>query len=186
MFFVFCICAVAVYTTFIGLLRRDISLGESRNILLLLIVGAFFALYPDITAAYNILVHGTLEHALIGKVPTHSLLFSFSAILFGAIIGYLLHYESERVLYMGLFTWSASLSHLLLDDLSGVSINYLYPISDRTFNVLSYMDRDLTCTNLLNYMLASYVVVIYIAAVIMIALLALDHLGFDFRSRNEN
>ncbi|MGM0770730.1 MAG: metal-dependent hydrolase [Halobacteriota archaeon] len=186
MFFVFCICAVAVYTTFIGLLRRDISLRETRNSLLLLIIGAFFALYPDITAAYNILVHGTLEHTLIGTVPTHSLLFSFSAVLFGAIIGHLLHYESGRILYMGLFTWSASLSHLLLDDLSGVGINYFYPISDRTINVFSYMDRDLTCTNLLNYMLASYVVVIYIAAVIMIALLALDHLGFGFRHRDEN
>ncbi|WP_135609694.1 metal-dependent hydrolase [Methanococcoides sp. AM1] len=185
MFFVLCICAIAVYTPLVALLRRDISFKEIRHILLLLLIGAFFALYPDITAAYNIIVNGTLEHTLIGPIPTHSLLFSSSALLFGAIIGYMVYREFSKAAYMGFFAESASLSHLLLDDLAGGNINYYYPISSRTISVFSYMDVGLACGNLINYMLASYVAILFIAVVIMMALFALNHLGFEFRYRSE-
>ncbi|SES63041.1 LexA-binding, inner membrane-associated putative hydrolase [Methanococcoides vulcani] len=185
MFFVFCICAIAVYTIFVALLRRDISSRDIRHLLLLLFIGAFFALYPDITAGYNIIVNGTLEHTLIGPIPTHSLLFSSFALLFGAIIGYMLYREFGKAVYMGLFAESASLSHLLLDDLARGGIHYFYPISSRAISVFSYMDVGLACGNLINYMLASYAAVFYLIAVMMMALFALNHLGFEFRYRSE-
>ena len=102
MFFVFCICAIAVYTTLVALLRRELSARNIVHILLLLFVGAFFALFPDIATVYNILVNGTMEHTRIGPIPTHSLLFSSSAILFGTLIGYMLYREFGRAVYMDL------------------------------------------------------------------------------------
>ncbi|MEL4306140.1 metal-dependent hydrolase [Methanococcoides sp. LMO-2] len=185
MFFVFCICAVAVYTTVAGLLRRTITTEQTPRLLLLLLIGSFFALYPDITAPYNYLVHGTLEHTTVGLVPTHSLLFSFSALLFGVLIGYAIYREFARALYVGLFAESASLSHLLLDDLAGARIYYFYPISDIAFSVFSRVDVELACMNRIYYMLSSYVVVLFISFVIMLALFSLSHLGFEFRYRSE-
>ncbi|MCD4821179.1 MAG: metal-dependent hydrolase [Methanococcoides sp.] len=180
MFFVFCICAIAVYTTLVALLRKDISSRNIMHILLLLFVGAFFALYPDITAVYNILVNGTVEHCQIGFIPTHSLLFSSSAILFGTIIGYVAYREFGKAVYMGLFAEAASLSHLLLDDLDGADIQYFYPIYNRTISVFSYMDNGLTRADLIPYLLTSYAYIILIFTVMMLALFALNHLGFEF------
>jgi hypothetical protein len=86
---------------------------------------------------------------------------------------------------MGLFAESASLSHLLLDDLAKGGINYFYPISDRAISVFSYMDIGVACGDRINYMLASYAAVLYICAVMMLALFALENLGFEFRHRSE-
>lgn len=185
MFFVFCICAVAVYTTIAGLLRREITTEHISHSLVLLIIGSFFALYPDITVVYSIIVHGTLEHTTIGPVPTHSLLFSASAVLLGAIVGYTIYGDFGKAVYMGLFAESASLSHLLLDDIAKGGINYFYPISDRAISVFSHMDIGIACGDRINYMLASYAAVLYICVVMVLALLALDNLGFEFRHRSE-
>jgi hypothetical protein len=155
------------------------------QILLLLFVGAFFALYPDIPAVYNILVNGTMEHSWVGPIPTHSLFFSSSAILFGTFIGYMLYREFGKALYMGIFAVSASLAHLLLDDLAGGSINYFYPISNRAISVFSYMDAGVARVDFIRYLLASYALVFFLFVVMMMALFALDHLGFEFRYRSE-
>ncbi|NPE30353.1 metal-dependent hydrolase [Methanococcoides sp. SA1] len=185
MFFVLCICAIAVYTTLVALLRRDISSKNIMQILLLLIIGGFFAEFPDIPAVYNILVNGTMEHYQIGPVPTHSLFFSSSAILFGTIIGYIIYREFGKAVYVGLFAMSASLAHLLLDDLSRGAIYYLYPISNRAISVSSYMDVGIARVNFIRYLLASYALVFFLFVVIMMALFALNHLGFEFRYKPE-
>ncbi|MCD4807656.1 MAG: metal-dependent hydrolase [Methanococcoides sp.] len=185
MFFVLCICAIAVYTTLVALLRRDISSKNIMQILLLLIIGGFFAEFPDIPAVYNILVNGTMEHSQIGPIPTHSLFFSSSAILFGTIIGYMIYREFGKAVYVGIFAMSASLAHLLLDDLSRGSIYYLYPIYNRAISVSSYMDVGIARVNFIRYLLASYVLVFFLFVVIMMALFALNHLGFQFRYRPE-
>jgi hypothetical protein len=52
---------------------------------------------------YNLLVNGTIEHCWIGEVPTHSLLFSSSAILFGTFAGYIAYREIGKAIYLGLF-----------------------------------------------------------------------------------
>ncbi|WP_440953332.1 metal-dependent hydrolase [Methanococcoides sp. FTZ1] len=186
MFFVFCICSITVYTTVAGILRRESTTENIAHTLLLLVIGSFFALYPDITVVYNIIVHGTLEHTTIGPLPTHSLLFSASAAFLGAIVGYRIYRDYNKAVYMGLFAESASLSHLLLDDIAKGGINYFYPISDRPISVFSHMDIGGACGDRFTYILASYAAVIYIAFVIMMALFALEHLGFEFRNRAGN
>lgn len=185
MFFVFCICAIAVYTTLVALLRKDISSKNIVQILLLLLVGGFFAEFPDIPALYNILVNGTMEHSQIGPIPTHSLLFSSSAILFGTFIGYMIYREFGKAVYVGIFAEAASLSHLLLDDLSRGAIYYLYPMSNRPISVFAYMDVGIARVNFIHYLLASYVLVFFLFVVIMMVLFALNHLGFEFRYRPE-
>lgn len=185
MFFVFCICAIAVYTTFVGLLRREISSRDIGHILLLLFIGAFFALYPDIMTVYNILVNGTIEHCHIGPIPTHSLLFSSSALLIGTFVGYMLYREFGKAVYMGLFAESASLSHLLLDDLARYDMDYFYPIYNRPISIFSYVDMEFARVDFLHYLLACYASIFFIAVVIMMALFALNHLGFEFRYRSE-
>lgn len=185
MFFVFCICAIAIYTILVALLRKDISSRNIVQILLLLFVGGFFAEFPDIPAVYNILVNGTMEHSRIGPIPTHSLFFSSSAILFGTFIGYMLYREFGKAVYMGIFAVSASLAHLLLDDLVGGSINYFYPISNRAISVFSYMDAGVARVDFIRYLLASYALVFFLFVVMMMALFALNHLGFEFRYRSE-
>ncbi len=128
LFFVFCINAVAVYATVRSLFRRELSFRGSMNLLLLLSVGSLCALFPDIMIVYNLLVNGTMEHCWIGPVPTHSLLFSFPAILFGIIAGYAIYRKLGKAIYLGLFAEAAFLSHLLLDDISEGGCEYLYPI----------------------------------------------------------
>ena len=183
MFFVFCICAIAVYTIFVALLRRDISFRDIRHTLFLLFIGAFFALYPDIMTAYNIIVNGTMEHCYIGAIPTHSLLFSSSAIVLGAFAGYILSRDFGKALYMGFFAESASLSHLLLDDLEGIGIHYVYPISSREINLFSYIGGGFTGEGF--SLLAPYASIVFLFAVMIMALFALDHLGFEFRHRSK-
>ncbi|WP_226990664.1 hypothetical protein [Methanosarcina acetivorans] len=47
---------------------------------------------------YNLFVNGNLNHCLIGPVPTHSLLFSFTAILFGMLVGYAAYRKLDKAL----------------------------------------------------------------------------------------
>ncbi|MCD4807514.1 MAG: hypothetical protein K8R13_08115 [Methanococcoides sp.] len=45
----------------------------------------------------------------------------------------------------------------------------------------SYMDVGIARVNFIRYLLASYASVFFICAVIMMALFALNHLGFEFK-----
>lgn len=185
LFFVFCINAVAVYATVRSLFRRELSFRGSMNLLLLLSVGSLCALFPDIMIVYNLPVHGTIEHCWIGAVPTHSLLFSFPAILFGIIAGYAIYRKISKALYLGLFAEAAFLSHLLLDDISEGGCEYFYPIYNRTISIFSMMDASFRGTGLFHYLTVSFVSVFFICAVIMMALFALSKYGFEFKYRPE-
>ncbi|WP_370575754.1 metal-dependent hydrolase [Methanomethylovorans sp.] len=180
MFFVFCICTVMIYAILGALFRKELSYKNYMHILLLLFVAGTGALLPDIMAVYGILTGGSLEHCTIGPVSTHSLLFSSSAILFGMFVGYATYRDPGKAAYMGIFAGSAFLSHILLDDLAGYEMDYFYPLY-KPISIFSYLDPTVSRTNFLYYELASYVVVLSIFFVIMIALLALSHLGFEFR-----
>ncbi|WP_231591783.1 hypothetical protein [Methanosarcina sp. WH1] len=96
LFFLFCVCAVAVYATTKALYCRELSFRNSGTLLLLMFVGGLCTLFPDITAVYNLLVNGTIEHCWIGSVPTHSFLFSSTAILFGGVVGYVAYREFNK------------------------------------------------------------------------------------------
>lgn len=185
LFFVFCICAVAVYTAIRSLLYRELSLKDSIKIALLLLTGSFFALFPDIPAAFNFIINGNLEHCYIGSVPTHSFLFGSFAILLGTIIGYVAYREFYKAIYMGIFAEAAFLSHLLLDDFSEGGFNYLYPIYNGRISIFSLMDAGFKGNGLFMYLTKSFISVFFISLIIMMALFALNKLGFEFRYKSE-
>ncbi|MGA9189376.1 MAG: metal-dependent hydrolase [Methanosarcina sp.] len=185
LFFVFCINAVAVYATVRSLFRRELSFRGSMNLLLLLSVGSLCALLPDIMIVYNLPVNGTMEHCWVGAVPTHSLLFSFSAILFGIIAGYAIYRKISKALYLGLFAEAAFISHLLLDDISEGGCEYFYPIYNKTISIFSMMDVSFRETGFLHYLMSSFVSVFFICSIIMMALFALSKYGFEFKYKSE-
>ena len=102
LFFVLCISAVAVYATVRSLFRGELSLKSSKNLLPLLFVGSICSLFPDIMIVHSLLVNGTMEHCWAGPIPTHSLLFSIPAVLFGIATGYVIYREPGRAMYLGL------------------------------------------------------------------------------------
>jgi len=185
LFFVFCISAVAVYAVVRSIFRRELSFWGSMQLLLLLFVGSLSTLFPDITAVYNLLVNNTLEHCWVGPVPTHSFLFSFSAILLGTFVGYLAYRKFGKAVYLGLFAEAAFLSHLLLDDIGEGGCNYLYPVYDGRISIFSLIDAGFQENGLILYLIKSFVSVFFVCFVIMMALFALNHLGFEFKYKPE-
>lgn len=185
LFFIFCVSAVAVYAAVRSISHRELSSRDLLNLSLLLFVGSLCTLFPDIMIVYNLPVKGTLEHCWAGPVATHSILFSFTAILFGTLVGYVAYREFGKAIYLGLFGEAAFLTHLLLDDIGEGGCEYLYPIYNGKVSVFSLMDVGFQENGLFHYVIASFASVFFICFVIMMALFALDHLGFEFRYRPE-
>lgn len=185
LFFVFCINAIAVYAVVRSIFHGEFSFGGSMRLLLLLLVGSLCALFPDITAVYNLLVNGTMEHCWISTVPTHSLLFSFPAILFGTLVGYIAYREVGKAIYLGLFSEAAFFSHLLLDDACGASCTYFYPVYNRPISIFSMINIGFQETGLLHYLITSFVFVSFVCFFIMISLFSLNQFGFEFKYRSQ-
>ncbi len=173
MFFVLCINAVAVYATFGSLFRKEMTYRSAMPILLLLFIGGLCSLFPDIIIVHSFLVNGTMEHCMIGSVPTHSLLFSSSALLFGTVAGYAVYRTFDKAKYVGLFGEAAFISHLLLDEIfEPQGFPYLYPIYSGPIKLTSLMDINIM-NGIFDYLLVSFSVVLSICFVIMMALFAI-------------
>ena len=185
LFFVLCISAPAVYAIIISIFRRELTLMDSMQILLLLFIGSLSALLPDVPAVYNLIVNDNIRHCWIGPVPTHSFLFSFFALLYGMLAGLIAYGKFRKAVYLGLFAEAAFLSHLWLDDAHEGNCIYLYPIYNKSISVFSLMAVTFPESDLFNYLVKSFVSVFCIAFIIMIAIFALSHLGFEFRYRSE-
>ncbi len=183
LFFVFCINAIAVYDAIRSIFHKKISFWGSIRLLLLLLVGSLCALFPDIPIVYNFLVNGTMEHDWIGMVPTHSLLFSFPAILFGTLVGYVAYREMGKALYLGLFGEAAFISHLLLDDACGAGCVYFYPIYNITISTFSMMTINFLETGLLHYLIISFISISLVCFVIMISMFSFNQFGFESKYR---
>jgi membrane-bound metal-dependent hydrolase YbcI (DUF457 family) len=180
LFFLFCVGAAAVFAITKTLFRRELSSRNSIQLLLIAYIGGMCTLFPDLPAVYNLFSNGTLEHISIGSVPTHSLLFSSTAIIFGAVIEYALYRKANKAVYMAIFAESAFLTHLLLDDITEGGCPYLYPLYDGKISVFSIMDTGFAeAGSLFHYLTVSIVPVFCIFSVIMMALFALYKLGFE-------
>ncbi len=184
LFFIFCISAVAVYAAVRSIFHEGSSFGSLMPLMLLLFVGSLCSLFPDITAVYNLLVNGTMGHCWIGTFPTHSLLFSFLAILFGTLIGYIAYRKISKAIYLGLFGEAAFFSHLLLDDACGASCTYFYPVYNKPISIFSMMNIGFQETGLLHYLISSFVFVSFICFFIMMTLFSLNRFGFEFKYRS--
>lgn len=185
LFFVFCISAVAVFAAIRSFFRGELSLKGSMNLLFLMSVGSVCALFPDIMVIHSLLVNGTMEHCWVGPIPTHSLLFSLSAVLFGIVAGYIKYRKSDRAVYLGLLAEAAFASHLLLDDISEGGCEYLYPLYKEKISLFSMMDIGFRETGVFDYLIASFVSVFFICSIIMIALFALSKYGFELNYKTE-
>ncbi|PAV12451.1 hypothetical protein ASJ81_06755 [Methanosarcina spelaei] len=185
LFFVFCISAVAVFAAIRSFFRGELSLKGSTNLLFLMSVGSVCALFPDIMVIHSLLVNGTMEHCWVGPIPTHSLLFSLSAVLFGIVAGYIKYRKSDRAVYLGLLAEAAFASHLLLDDISEGGCEYLYPLYKEKISLFSMMDTGFRETGVFNYLMTSFVSVFFICSIIMIALFALSKYGFELNYKTE-
>lgn len=185
LFFVFCISAAAVYAITRSIFRRELSLRDSIQILLLLSIGSLSALLPDVPAIYNLIVNSGSGHCWIGPVPTHSFLFSFSAFMYGTLAGLIAYGKFSKAIYLGIFAEAAFLSHLLLDDAHEGSCTYLYPIYNKSISVFSLMNVSFYENGLFNYLIKSFLSVFFFCFVIMMALFALNQLGFDFKYRSK-
>lgn len=184
LFFIFGITAVAVYATVRSIFHKGTSFGSSMRLMLLFLVGSLCSLFPDITIIYNLLINGTTDHCWIGTFPTHSLVFSFLAILFGTITGYTAYREFSKAVYMGLFGEAAFFSHLLLDDACGASCTYFYPIYNKPISLFSIMNIGFEQAGLLHYLMISFVSVSFVCFFITMALFSLNQFGFEFKYRS--
>jgi len=185
LFFVFCISAVAVFAAARSFFRGELSLKGSTNLIFLLFVGSICSLFPDIVIIHSLLVNGTMEHCWAGPIPTHSLLFSLLAVLFGTVAGYAKYREPGRAMYLGLFAEAAFASHLLLDDISESGCEYLYPLYEKKISVFSMMDIGFRGTGIFDYLIASFVSVFFVCSIIMMALFALSKYGFELNYKAE-
>ncbi|HWR24874.1 MAG TPA: metal-dependent hydrolase [Methanosarcina sp.] len=184
LFFVFGITAAAVYASVRSIFHKGPYFKSSMRLLMLLVVGSLCSLFPDITAVYNLVVNGNMEHCWIGTFPTHSLLFSFLAILFGTLAGYTVYRKVGKAIYLGLFGEAAFFSHLLLDDACGAHCTYFYPIYNRPVSLFSVMNVGFEETGLLHYLMVSFVSVSFVCFFIAMAVFSLNQFGFEFKYRS--
>lgn len=183
MFFLFCLSSSALYG-FVNTARSEgVHWTDWWHLILLLMLGGFFSLLPDIPAVWNYLLYGTLSHTMAGPVPTHSLMFCSLAFFSAALLGQLLYRHGGKAMALGVFAWAASLSHLLLDDVAGGAITYFYPLDNRVMNLFSYVDVDLAEVNFMYYNLAGMITVLFISSVLLMTIWSLNYLGFGFRYR---
>lgn len=186
LFFLFCVGSVASYALIGPLSRRELPLRDTRKLLLLAFVGGLCTLFPDIMVVYNVLINGTLAHCSIGSIPTHSLLFSSTAVLFGALVGYAAYREFSKAVYMAIFAESAFLTHLLLDDIAEGGTAYLYPLYNKPISIFVIMDTGFAdAGSLFNYLTISIAFVFCVFIVILMALFTLNKFGFEFGYRAE-
>lgn len=181
LFFLFCVGAAAVFAITKAVSRRELTLKNSTEVILIAYVGGICTLFPDLPAVYNLFTNGTLDHISVGPVPTHSILFSFTAIIFGAAVEYALYRKASKAAYMAIFAESAFLTHLLLDDITEGGCPYLYPLYNGNISVFSIMDMGFAdAGGLFNYLTVSFLSVFCIFIVIIMAVFALYKLGFEF------
>jgi hypothetical protein len=177
--FVLLLFPVALYGFAQAFRQGKVQRRDWGHLLLLLAIGGFFSLFPDISAVWNLLVYGTLGgHCMIGSFPTHSLLFSSIAFFSGTLVGLLVYKQRSKALTLGVFAEATTLFHLLLDDLDGGIITYLYPVYNEPFSLFSILDTTPVDVGLLYYGFTAIVGVLFFFLVLLMAFVSLKHLGF--------
>jgi inner membrane protein len=180
MFFVFCISLPGLYGFLQSAQEGRLKSKDWYHLMLLILAGAFCSLLPDIPAVWNYFLYGNLKHAMAGPVPTHSLVFGSVAFCVASVAGLLAYKERDKALGLGMFSETAFLSHLLLDDIAEGGLTYLYPFYNEPVSVFAYVNVRFSRVDFLYYNLAGIVSVFFIFCVLFMALMALNYLGFGF------
>lgn len=112
-----------------------LRIRERGFLAILLLAGGIASLFPDVPAVWNLLLHGNLRHNMIGAMPSHSLLFGLISVAMAFIPTYLFYRSITKAISIGLMVGAAFVFHLVLDDLEGGNIPYLYPYSDAPLSI---------------------------------------------------
>lgn len=179
-FFVLLLFPIALYGFAKAFRRGKLQRSDWWYFLVLFGIGSFFSLFPDVSAVINLLLYGARgDHCNIGTLPTHSLLFASIAFVGGVLPGMVLYRQWHKALVVGVFAEAASLSHLLLDDMDGGIITYLYPLYNEPFSLFPYLNTGLSAMGVMYYVTALAGLLSFVLVVLM-AFLSLRYLGFGF------
>lgn len=102
---------------------------SNRNFMIVvLIAGAVGSLLPDVPAVWNLILHGNLRHNMVGPLPSHSIIFGM--LISGFMLGfsYLVYRNFRQAFSLAMIIAVTFVFHLILDDLEGGSIAYLFPL----------------------------------------------------------
>ena len=180
--FVLLLLPIALYGFAQAVRQGKVQRKDWGYLLLLLAIGGFFSLFPDISAVWNLLVYGKLGgHCMIGSFPTHSLLFSSIALVSGFLIGMLVYKQQNKALALGLFALATTLFHLLLDDLDSGVITYLYPVYNEPFSLFTFLYTTPNNMGVLQYAFAVASGVFCLSLVLVMAYASLKYLGFGLK-----
>ncbi|MDW7732235.1 MAG: metal-dependent hydrolase [Methanolobus sp.] len=107
-----------------------VRISDKGFLLVLLLAGTIGSLLPDVPAVWNLLLHGNLRHTMAGPIPSHSLLFGMILTALTLGLAYLVYRNSFRAGLLGMIVGVTFVFHLVLDDLEGGNIAYLFPLYD--------------------------------------------------------
>lgn len=124
LFFLYVFSAVAIYAGIKSHITRRAARKNDMKIIMVMAIGGFCAILPDIDALYNYVTMGQLTHGNLMPV-THNLLASYFAFMFATWIGYIVYLNMDKAAYVGVLGSSAYISHLLLDDIVRESVGII-------------------------------------------------------------
>jgi hypothetical protein len=181
LFFLIVFEGALIYTAIRAKLRGELSRKENMDILFITAVASLSALLPDIPFLYSYILYESSAHLALGPIYTHSIIFGLTAVAFGFLAGYIHYKNCSKAVYLAILSLAAFLSHLLLDDMSYGSVQYLYPVYNKPISLFSYANVALTRTNLLLYNLAWLLIVLIFLTIMILSLYSLSKLGFEFK-----
>ena len=112
-----------------------VKIRDKMFLVVLLIAGSIATLFPDVPAVWNLILHGNLRHNMVGPIPSHSLLFGCFTVVLAGILGYIVYRDSRKTASLGLIAGIAFFFHLVLDDLEGGNVQYLYPLTEAPLSI---------------------------------------------------
>lgn len=135
LFYGFAVIIAGVFVTSVGTFEGQPRKNDRMFLLVLLLAGAVGSLLPDVPAVWNLLAHGNLRHTMAGPIPSHSLLFGMvlSVLTFG--LAYVMYRTPSRATLLGSMVMVTFVFHLVLDDLEGGNIAYMYPLYDGPLSI---------------------------------------------------
>ena len=176
LFYTFVFSSVLIYASVPSITGCKRLEKKHIHLFLVLAIGGFCTLLPDIDAIYNFILIGKITHGNM-LMMTHNLPASFVAFLIAALAGYYVYFDISKAVYIGILGNCSFISHLLLDDAVRETGNYyLYPLYG---NPISMFTNLRTTGAFTNYMLAGIGTTVFVASVACLTLFALNHICLD-------
>lgn len=123
----------------------------------------------------------------VSRYKFHNIPFTLMVALFGGIIGYLFYKNARVLIPSSILASVAHLSHLILDELShNNKQQYLYPFIRSDFGFETIRIRIIIDGISLFYHQSQFLfIVLYFAFLVIIAIFALEQLGYEIRYKKQ-